>query len=237
MRWLVIFLLLAAPAWAQRSASAIVTVGDDAYAHGFFEDAIGAYRDAYHLSGSATLWLKIGTCQEKLGRWSEAAESYRRFLREDSSLSAEERSALLAKADALSARAQPQPSPAPLPRPPPVAPPPPMGAHVVGLRRAVVASAIGTVVFAVVAGGVTIGAADRFSNLENDCRNASAGCSNTARDRVRALDHAADSLWALTAAGAAATLTLHLVLRHQKSLSASVAPTAGGAQAVIGGEF
>jgi tetratricopeptide (TPR) repeat protein len=237
MRWLLVLLLWSAPALAQRSAAALVTVGDDAYAHGFFEDAIGAYRDAYHLSNSASLWLKIGTCQEKLGRWSEAAESYRRFLREDSSLAAGERADLSAKADTLEARARPAPSPAPVPLPPPVVAAPPLGPHVVGLRRAVVASAIATVVFAAAAGSVTIGAAERYSRLEGDCRSASAGCSEGARDRVRALDHAADSLWALTAAGAIGTLTLHLVLRHQKNLRAAVAPAAGGAQAVLGGEF
>ena len=223
-----------------RELKKLLAVGDDAYEHGFYGDALGVYLDAYQLSQSAPLLLKIGSCYEHLKNWADAADAYRRYVSSEPMLSAGGKSELAAKAAALEARAKVKVA-AP-PEPPavvaaPVAPPPPPPTRVVGFRRAVLVSAIATGVVTLIAGGVTIGAASAYGRLNSDCRAQSSGCSVGARDRVAALDHAADSMWALAAAGAITSVVLHVVLRHERRLHAAIAPGVGGARAMIGVEF
>ncbi len=221
------------------SVAQLLTVADDAFEHGFFSDALSAYQDAYGRSGAAALLLKVGACHEKLTHWQEAANAYRRYVASEPALSASERAELESKAAALEARTRPK---APLPPALVAAPPPlvlapaPVGQQR-GLGRALTVDAIATAAVALVAGGVTIGAANRFSRLTADCRADAPGCSDGARDRVLALDHAADSLWAVAAAGAVAALTLQLILRRERRLHSAVEPSSGGARASLGFDF
>jgi hypothetical protein len=214
---LAIVLLSSLAAAEPRELRKLLAVADDAYAHGFYGDALGAYRDAYQLAHDSTLLLKIGNCLEKLGNPGDAALTYRNYVAE-ANLSSGERSSMQAKIAALEARARPAPSPIAIaaPAPVPPAPPPPPPNHVVGLRRAMIVSAIATAATFAVAGGLTIGAASAYSQLNDDCRALSSGCSGGASDRLSALNHSADAIWTLAAVGVAATLTLHLILRHEK---------------------
>ena len=233
---LIVFLLLCASLARADRAGQITSAGDDAFQHGLFADALAAYDDAYLRTHEPVLLLKAGICLEKLGRLAEAADRYRRYLADEPSLSAGDREGLSKKADALSERSRPPPSPAPAAVPPASAlpvtttAPPVLPRHFVRLRRAVVGSAVASAVMTLAAGAVTIAAAEGFSRLNADCRVDASGCSGGARDRVAALDHTADALWALSAAGAIAALTLHLVLRHERRIFA-------GQGALIGARF
>ena len=216
MRLLTI-LLCASVALAEPRETRLLSVAEDAYAHGFFADALGAFRDAYELTHESSLLLKIGKCLEQLKYPSEAALTYRKYLAVEKNLSAGERASMEARIVVLEAKNRPAPPPiaiavAPLP------PPPPPSHHVIGLRRAVIASAIATAATVLVAGGLSIGAADAYAQLNNDCRQLSSGCNDGASNRLSLINHSADAMWSIAALGAAATLTLHLVLRHQKQL-------------------
>jgi hypothetical protein len=214
MRLLFAIALLSFVAHAEPREQKLLSVAEDAFAHGFFGDALGAFREAYQLNHDSALLLKIGKCLEQLGYAGDAAVSYRQYLTEQKNLSEGERASMQAKISVLEMRAHPSPAPAAVVVAP--APPPPQPRPLVGLRRAVIASAIATAATLVVAGGLTFGAADAYSQLQSDCRQLSSGCNSGASDRLSALNHSADALWSIAAAGAIATVTLHLVLRYQK---------------------
>jgi hypothetical protein len=212
MRALLLMLAVSAAQAQPRELQKLLSVGDDAYANGLFADALGAYQDAYLVSQEPSVLLRIGSCYEHLHDAAAAAVSFRRYLERQPTLSGGERTGIEARIAALEGRPA-RPEPSPMAQLTAAAPPP----RTTGLRRAVVGSAVATAALALVAGGLTIGAAAAYGQLGADCRAQAAGCNDDAAARVASLNHSADSMWALAAAGVVATVTLHLVLRHRRN--------------------
>src|SRR4051794_18994306 len=158
---LLVLLVLSGVAQAQpRELKRLTSVGDDAFAHGFYGEALGAYQDAYQMTHEPSFLLKIGASYEHLGNLAEAAASYRRYAAEETALSAGERADLESRAAALERRQRSALAPSPAPvavvataTPTTVTPP----VRLVGLQRAVVISAALTAATALVAAGVTFG--------------------------------------------------------------------------------
>ncbi len=71
---------------------------------GNYERALEEFQQAYELSGRAVLLINIANCQERLGRWAEAADTVDRYA---ATLEAEsgERATLARRAESLRARA------------------------------------------------------------------------------------------------------------------------------------
>ena len=194
--------------------------GADAFAVGRYDEALIAFERAYERAPLPTLLPNIAACQEKLGQDASAAETLRKYL---ATPSVRDRASAEAQLHAIEARlgvvaAPPSPSPSPSPSLAVAAAPAP--SRVPRLRRAVVGSGIGTAILGITAGALTVAAASRYHTLAGDCDAHAAGCSPSSAAAVARLDHAADALWALTAAGAIVTVTLHLVLRHERRRAA-----------------
>jgi tetratricopeptide (TPR) repeat protein len=181
--------------------------GSEAYAQGRYDEALTAFERAYARAALPTLLPNIAACQEKLGQDAAAAETLRRYLATDA---VKDRAAVTAQLHAIEARLLPSPAPSVSPAPAPER------SRVPRLRRAVVGSGIATGVLGLTAGALTIAAAARYHDLAGDCHAGAGGCSASAADRLTRLDAAADAMWALTGAAAITTITLHLVLRHER---------------------
>jgi tetratricopeptide (TPR) repeat protein len=65
---------------ADRRARDLFTKGDAAYAEGRYEEAYGAFKEAYDLSGRAQLLYNVSNSLERLGRYEEAAAALEKYL-------------------------------------------------------------------------------------------------------------------------------------------------------------
>jgi tetratricopeptide (TPR) repeat protein len=54
--------------------------GDTAYAEGRYEEALGAFSEAYELSGRAQLLFNVSNALERLGRYQEAVDALEKYL-------------------------------------------------------------------------------------------------------------------------------------------------------------
>ncbi|MCE7894177.1 MAG: tetratricopeptide repeat protein [Sorangiineae bacterium PRO1] len=61
-------------------ARSLFKQGDAAYAEGRYEDALGAFEEAYRLSHRPRLMFNIGNALERLGKLSEAADALEKYL-------------------------------------------------------------------------------------------------------------------------------------------------------------
>jgi len=188
--------------------------GQEAFQRGRYEEALIAFERAYEIAQLPTLLPDIATCEEKLGQLQPAIDMLERYL---ASSDVKDRPAIEARVQALKAQLAPPPAP-----PPPVAAPPPVeSSRVPRLRKAVVAIGISTGILALTAGALSIGAASKYHDLAGE------NPLDRTRDQASALgrlDAAADAMWAIAGASAIVTVTLHLVLRHErKKLSLSLA--------------
>lgn len=78
-----------APAYAQvktekaandQRARELFQKGDVAYAEGRYEEALGAFQEAYDLSGRAQLLFNVSNALERLGRYQEAVDALEKYL-------------------------------------------------------------------------------------------------------------------------------------------------------------
>jgi tetratricopeptide (TPR) repeat protein len=185
--------------------------GVDLYARGKYDEARIAFEGAYALSHLPTLLPNIADCQERLGQDAAAAETLRQYL---ALPNVPDRDTVQSRLATIEERFKPTPPPAP---------PAETSTKVPRLRRAVIGSGIATGVLAATAAALTLAAASDYHALAGDCRNGAAGCSSSSARTLERIDLAADTIWALAGAAAITTITLHLVLRHEKKkLRASV---------------
>ena len=213
-------LALAGAARADESAETrrLVEIAADAYKHGFYNDALQAYQDAYRRSPRPIFLVDMAQCFERLEQNAEAAAAYRQYVALEPH--AKDRARIEQRAAELEQRA-PRAAAPPPPAivihalPPPVAAPD-FAARVATLKRGELGAAFGTGLAGVLASALTIGAATSYSYYAHSCRLGDGGCTPDAATRLQRLDYAADAMWAVTAAGAVTTLTLHLLGRRAR---------------------
>jgi tetratricopeptide (TPR) repeat protein len=185
--------------------------GVDLYARGKYDEARIAFEGAYARSQLPTLLPNIADCQERLGQDAAAAETLRQYL---ALPNVPDRESVQARLATIEERFKPAPPPAP---------PPESSTKVPRLRRAVIGSGIATGLLAATAAALTLAAASDYHSLAGDCRNGAVGCSSSSARSLERIDLAADVMWGLAGAAAITTVTLHLILRHEKKkLRASV---------------
>jgi tetratricopeptide (TPR) repeat protein len=65
---------------ADQRARELFQKGDVAYAEGRYEEALGAFSEAYELSGRAQLLFNVSNALERLGRYQEAVDALEKYL-------------------------------------------------------------------------------------------------------------------------------------------------------------
>lgn len=213
------------------------------FERGQYEAALREFEAAYELSHRAALLYNIVLTNERLARYGEAADRLEQYLREDTSIDAEQRETLTARVGSLRERAERAAAAStPVQAPEPVAPAGPGGLGPLGIAGigALAAGGASLVVFAI-AGGLAL---DEDAALADRCgENVGSTCTEDEVSSLRTLAAVADATLAIglvLAAAGATMLAIDLSSGGEpRTERISVAPMLGPSVAgiVVGGRL